>query len=357
MSISNISNLQISDINLIKCLICEEDYKNEDFILPCKCKICKDCFIEWLISENKENYLKFELEKKCPNHLCLRKIQIDNLFHFFKKEEMNKINNILFNKYLINQSDIRKCPIKECEYAAWFNPILNQNCEENYICAKCNFSWKDDSNNKSSFKEFLNHPINFITKDLSNINIKIFSKPCPKCTIQIYKFTGCDSVKCPRCDLEFCYNCNKIHENLEVILLCSLKSLLIFFYFFYIIFITLAKIYLTSNLFFMICNYYLFFILINLIYFFYAILLNAFFVTIYRLIRGITAKSYLVICFIFFSTIIIFLHIYYLIYSEMIQFYTKIFFLELFLIFTISIITYFFLMLYKKIRNKKLKNN
>jgi hypothetical protein len=341
MSILNINkNQRLSQKNLSKCLICEEQYYYSEFNLPCKCEICKDCFVEWFISENQKNYLKFELEKKCPNHLCLKEIYIEDLFKFFSKEELNKINDILFEKYLTNKSDIRKCPYNECKYAAWFNLILNQNCEENYICEKCNFSWKDASNDKSSFKEFLNQPINFIAKDLSDINVKLFSKPCPKCTIQIYKFQGCDSVKCPRCDLQFCYNCFKIHENSYDYDFCSRKKSLIIFFFFFFILISLAKIYLTVNLFYMICNYYVFFIFINLIYFIYVVLLYCFCVSIYAFITGKYMKRQFLIMVILFSSFVIFLHIYYLFYSDLIQFYTKFFLLELFLIFTISILIY-----------------
>ena len=125
-------------------------------------------------SENHKNYLKFELDQKCPNHLCNKKIKVDDLFNYFDKEESNQINNILLDKYLANESNIRKCPSKECDNAAWFNPTLNQNCAENYVCEKCNFSWKDPSSNKYSFKEFIKQPITFFKKDLSNINVNNF---------------------------------------------------------------------------------------------------------------------------------------------------------------------------------------
>ncbi|CAK4030378.1 Hypothetical predicted protein [Lecanosticta acicola] len=44
-------------------------------------------------------------------------------------------------------------------------------------------------------------------EELSKEMVEQTSKPCPNCKVPLYKYVGCDHVRCKRCNHEFCYVC------------------------------------------------------------------------------------------------------------------------------------------------------
>jgi hypothetical protein len=184
-----------------KCLACFSQYSTE-FAIECKCQICLDCFTEWIITNNKDTKYLNEEFYTCPNYNCKKKIDKEWIIENIGSENINKLNEILFQKYLTTTSDVLKCPREGCNYAG----IYNKNCND-YECSECDYKWcnKTDYNLLSSiFKKDIIK--DFIVNDLSDFYVKMISRPCYHCGKYVSKTSGCDHITCV-CKGEFCYMC------------------------------------------------------------------------------------------------------------------------------------------------------
>lgn len=341
-----------------KCLVCECDYNQEEFVLPCGCQICKECFLEWVYAENKENEFIYEAKFSCSNHKCKKKIEYDKIIDFFSKEEKEKINDILFKKYMNNNPDTRKCPKKECPFGGWMIFDDKNICKEKLVCELCNTEWIDETMKIYNYGEYINNMFSntkkFILEDLSRIHVRFFSKPCPRCAIQIYKYQGCDHMNCPKCELSYCYNCNRVHVNPEDTEICQYKYGVFAFSLTIMIFLIVLKLILCFNIFYLICYYYLWFVLINIIYILYILLLYCGLGTSINLLCGYRDYYRRTSCFKFcelifslFAASLFSSHIYLYFNSETINYYSKIMFWELIIIIALYIMISILMIIFK----------
>ncbi len=343
----------------INCLVCENIFNKNEFYLPCKCYICKVCFIDWIISENKENEFSYEGKFICPNHKCKEKFEYSGILTNLSPSEQEKINDILLKKYMNNCAYTRRCPKSNCPYGGWmdYNIDSYENCGDSFICDLCGNEWVEESLRKYNYNYFLKNIFNnfkgLFSGDLSEINVRLSSKPCPRCYIQIYKFSGCDHMKCPKCELDYCYNCNRSHSGNN--LHCNLKYFadnIIFSFFFFIL---LWKLSLSINIVYLIMVYSLWFILINvgyIIYFayLYSGLVSALYIICCKelvFMRNKYGKILLTINFIS-TCLILLLHLYFYFFSETVKFYTKILFWEIIMIGSLYILISIIIMLKRK---------
>jgi hypothetical protein len=180
-------------------------------------------------------YLKEEFYI-CPNNNCKRKIQKEWIIENIGSDNMNRLSDILLQKYITTSSDVQKCPKENCNYAG----IYNNDCTD-YECDACYFKWSNKVEynflssiyKKDYFKEFM-------LNDLSDFHIKFFSRPCYHCGKYVSKTNGCDHITCV-CKGEFCYLCLSNwndHKQLD----CYMKRDVMFLTIFFLIFIFVLKI-------------------------------------------------------------------------------------------------------------------
>lgn len=196
----------MSTNELYVCIICQTHRTIPH--LNCNCKICLECLSYWLIQINSGNLSITELKYTCPNHICGKELL--NISGILQSETIMKLNEIALNKYLINSNSIAKCPKKDCNYAGFFN--VNESCNWPNICDLCNEEFIIDIINPEC-KGILELLKKAISEEFTNFNIKLTSRPCPKCKANIYKTLGCDLMGCSQCKHEFCWYCLKPIEK------------------------------------------------------------------------------------------------------------------------------------------------
>lgn len=118
------------------------------------------------------------------------------------RNQSEKIQNILLKEYLKSQ-DIRPCPKAKCEYYGF---VDDNKCEDDLICAKCKYTWKDPS--LFPLHMLLEYQITSSISDLGNfIFCFLHTFPCPECGILIQRNGGCPHMTCKKCNYQFCWTC------------------------------------------------------------------------------------------------------------------------------------------------------
>lgn len=343
------------------CLVCESTYNPSDLKMPCSCPICKDCFLQWICSQNLESEFSYESKFTCCNHKCKQKFEYEKIINFFSSKEQQQINEILLRKYLNNNPDTRRCPKPNCGYAGWFDFAADAAaCGPSLICELCSAEWIEESLRKYNcgffLKNLFKNTKGFVFDDLSEINVRLSSKPCPRCSIQIYKFTGCDHMKCPKCDLDYCYNCNKKHEEQNDIKACGFKYTLSVWILVFFGFCLLCKIALAFNFVYLILVYYVWFMLINFGYALYLAFVYFGLFSVWCLLWKGASKGWiefytekpLCVVYAWATVFTLSAHAYYYFSSEMIQYYSKIMFWEIIIIGSMFVLISIIMMLIKK---------
>lgn len=173
------------------CQICfdENECINIYECKKCTFQYCKKC-INIYIMTNINQLNHYNLELSC---LCLTK-KLDHYFikiHYLTFDNYQKyyekyifINNIFICLYCNNECKTNKCKI--CKY---------YNC---LICKKL-VSVFHFHIFKKTIKNINNELLNI--KYIKNNKTKI--KKCPKCKMGIEKISGCDHMKCTKCQTRF----------------------------------------------------------------------------------------------------------------------------------------------------------
>jgi len=199
-----------SKIQENSCPICfteEAEESPEHIILHCESSCCQDCLVEWLATKIKENYHDdTETQVPCIFSGCKGTLQVQQISSQLTKEHQARVNEELFQAYLNNQQDVRRCPQKNCSYAGI---ITAKPCSKDLQCELCSTTWGDKIQQTKTHK-LLNHLKGFFSvknEILSQLWKFLFSKKCPHCKSKIIKNGGCDHITCLKCGGEFCWSC------------------------------------------------------------------------------------------------------------------------------------------------------
>jgi len=201
-----------------ECSICF----SEEIIKPAgglhtNCFSCVNCITEWTITKIKEAKANFDDKIPCHMISCSKKIQIRSIHEMLPINCQKKINEALFQVYLVNEKDIRKCPNPNCSYAGIIGKL---NCKFPFECPLCGAQWKD-CQQPVTLKNVFNK-INFYKDDcFSNIRKFFFTKKCPSCKNRIEKDGGCEHMNYSRCGFNFCRLCNApypSHNNINILM-------------------------------------------------------------------------------------------------------------------------------------------
>ena len=116
-----------------ECPICfTNEILNLKNTLHPKCLSCSVCITNWVITKIQEMKV-VNMNDKIPCHMqgCSNKARIKDIYLKLTFECREKINEALFQVYLIKQSDIRKCCNAKCSYAGI---LSSPNCKESLQC-------------------------------------------------------------------------------------------------------------------------------------------------------------------------------------------------------------------------------
>lgn len=211
----------IEKSNFLKCMSCKNIF-NEDFLYSCFSKYFMKSVIIKMITENEENII-FETEKKylinTQKELDLEKKQYEiKTIINEQKKHLNIINDDL--EYAIQESLIFELEdnmknlsfnyIKKCGNITCNGMLSNEVLvDKNYLCTICNTITCIDCEVILSKKEHICDKN--ILKNLTNL--KEETKPCPSCSVRIYKTEGCDQMYCVQCFTVFSWDTGVIDNG------------------------------------------------------------------------------------------------------------------------------------------------
>ena len=92
---------------------------------------------------------------------------------------IDQINDVLFEKYMVQKADVRRCPVQGCSYAGFIN--IDSECYENLVCLQCKNSWRDPLH-FTSYEKFKAEFVDFVmmrTEFLNNVSKLLTCEPCP----------------------------------------------------------------------------------------------------------------------------------------------------------------------------------
>lgn len=194
------------------CSICYSDSEEDLFSLECQHQFCKSCWQDYIIHQivtqgHAQNIV-------CPKFQCKTLVDEEIIFKFLENNDSVKhlYEKIMFNSFVDNNPRARWCPGQNCGriiHATSLTSSYNyaqlitcSHCQTSF-CFHCGESWHDP------IKCYL--LIQWkkkLTDDNQNlIWLKINTKKCPKCQIDIEKNGGCDHMTCRNCSHEFCWIC------------------------------------------------------------------------------------------------------------------------------------------------------
>ena len=218
------------------CLV--EIEEDEKIVLPCKHSFCKVCCYGYIVEQIKSNIEKIycmmcsnknnNIEKKSwgsfTEKQCLEILEENGKDNF----KVLKQNYELWKKRAeINSSNgtIKPCPYKfslgEGEGVADCSGILREDKHNQY--SKCNicdkkFCFKclrtEEEHKNKSCEKYLKEMEKKDEKILLDVYGKNNIKKCPHCGLPTNKSTGCNHMKCFKCNGEWCWLCNAKIINL-----------------------------------------------------------------------------------------------------------------------------------------------
>jgi len=198
----------------------ELQFSLEKSLLP---ETQNEAFVRKSLHALNRNMVRMENEKKIL--ICRKKLYVDEVF-FLKRDrkadideitkmqsEIRRIRNeinetqdgireLIEKKYALRNNNKRKeqhfisaCPLENCR---GFLSAAHK-------CGTCNTYFCADCNEQKNARYDENHVCNTEMKATLDL-IKKDSKPCPKCSILIYKVSGCPQMWCVKCHTAFNWN-------------------------------------------------------------------------------------------------------------------------------------------------------
>lgn len=194
-------NSENNDGEPIYCELCTDEIKKKKEIknntLPCGHLFCDDCYLNYLQDKIKNNKVG---KITCMQHKCPHTFDDDFIISHLANDEIliNKYKKFKLRTKLYEDSNIKFCPIKDCEsYAKREGNEKYVTCLEGHqFCFECSKPWHGD---KKCQEE--------IDKDFKKWKKNKLLKRCPKCQFWTEKNLGCNHMTCPECKYEWCWLC------------------------------------------------------------------------------------------------------------------------------------------------------
>lgn len=207
-----ITDIELKDITT--CQICLDTIKPNDIVVIVGCNhyYCKKCLDTYITFNIKNRTINI----KCPNPKCINKLDYHFINNKLKKHKnvLKLYETVLLDQCIKESKDMIFCPKKECSQITIKSCFTNKvNCCYcfNQFCFICTKPYNDG--HKCTKQDLLT----FVSDDLKEIflsegkNMKI----CPGCRSIVMKSGGCDTMKCPSCQIIFCWKCLRKDEDIK----------------------------------------------------------------------------------------------------------------------------------------------
>ncbi|CAF1066519.1 unnamed protein product [Adineta ricciae] len=194
------------------CLICCSDEEKQMFSLKCRHTFCTDCWKTYLINQIVNEGLAQTIV--CPDSQCEILVDEDTVRKFLHDDEFVQhiYTKIVLNSYIDNNPRARWCPGKNCERiinassltsAYNYAQLITCNHCQTSFCFQCSQPWHDPI--KCVLLSQWNKKLFDDTQTI--VWLKVNTKICPKCRVNIEKNGGCNHMTCRNCTHEFCWIC------------------------------------------------------------------------------------------------------------------------------------------------------
>lgn len=174
------------------CLICLEKLENTRIKLICKHSCCKNCLIEYVKSKIFNN----EIIINCPHKNC-----------------NSQLSEWLIENLIFDNDDIMIAYNKLKNRGTHFCPKCNSRCRTTHnnrtYCKQCNHKFCSQCGSFSKECKKVCQNEHNIEEECGNLATAMHGdvQPCPRCRVYLWKEVGCNSVRCTKCKLKFCWNC------------------------------------------------------------------------------------------------------------------------------------------------------
>jgi hypothetical protein len=197
--------------NNVTCPICwENDEPKEPPFSICTVhkQFCKNCLLQHVsISINEK-----KLPITCPKHECNHPIE--------DKYIQSITDQATYQRYIKFRQLSKNPNLRECSKCQTINAPINENhssaitLNNKITCTVCGHIYchvhgDAHSNPNVTCEEYLLSlsPEEKENHQLSMEAIENHSKPCPNCSVPIFKSGGCDHIVCQHCQNDFCFQC------------------------------------------------------------------------------------------------------------------------------------------------------
>ena len=188
---------------ILDCEICYDSVsRQETHALPCGHTFCRTCWKSYLTSAFEAGPLVIS-KVACPHHACGERLVKEDVSSI-DGELSERWENALITSFITKEERFRACPGADCQVVAYLLELSSQTI----ICDRCTTSYcfqcGDRPHEPAKCGDFSSWNQIFSS---SSFWLKKNSKPCPSCHVPIEKNTGCNHIKCTRCDFDFCWLC------------------------------------------------------------------------------------------------------------------------------------------------------
>eukprot|EP00536_Pseudo-nitzschia_multiseries_P001205 jgi/Psemu1/180583/e_gw1.15.23.1 len=205
----------------IKCGICYDGVAPESiYSLSCGHPFCKSCWVSYARESSNETASTTFLDLRCPHHNCGVRVMLNDLQRL-DPCLIQKWKDALLRKFIEEDPSYRYCSGPDCGCVAKKIDLQTKTARtrisQKVTCDTCSttfcFDCGKDNHTPASCEDMAQWDR---IKGSSRFWIKHNAKPCPGCNVPIEKNTGCNHMKCPKCNADFCWLClNLLNSHLE----------------------------------------------------------------------------------------------------------------------------------------------
>ena len=187
----------------------------------CQLQMCLDCMCEMIDAKLSDGVTSIP----CPSSSCTSNIE-DEQIQYFLKHDKDLLER--YTRFKVAQSNSRTeklCPF--CSHVTVHHlpkgkllrkvqerdvKVKCDSCMQDW-CFACHAPWHagvsctDMQGGNKLFKKWLRG---------RNLQGQANAQRCPNCKVPIQRTTGCDSMRCSRCNTRFCYRCGGYFKSSKV---------------------------------------------------------------------------------------------------------------------------------------------
>lgn len=198
-------------IGPVLCFCCYDE-KEDTMAMECGHQLCSDCYCEYLQAQFKDG--PECILTTCPQAPC-KLIVPEAMFKRALTPQQFEMYCYYDRKSLIDISKRAKwCSGPGCTLAYECRTLKQSDVN----CKQCGTDWCFSCLKKAHRPIPCDDLVKWLqrinqTEDDTEVWLKLNTKPCPKCKVQIQKNQGCMHMTCSQCRYEFCWLCMGDYRN------------------------------------------------------------------------------------------------------------------------------------------------